>query len=197
MTATAHQVGYLALPADDAWPHWGDRVQCELYRENMAALCIAVVPLYSISSRANTSHASVLSSAVEKLLKREAPRGYDWHANDRFVTVWNTALCKCEDFQFVPIVGDEDVHIFTLIFVTEQTVKINCANGSCARASSHEYIEALIPRVPRPCLIGGVFNVDKIDLSYYMDDPEDAYICLLYTSPSPRDGLLYRMPSSA
>ena len=23
------------------------------------------------------------------------------------------------------------------------------------------------------------------------------YICLLYTSPSPRDGLLYRMPSSA
>ena len=25
----------------------------------------------------------------------------------------------------------------------------------------------------------------------------DAYICLLYTSPSPRDGLLSRMPSSA
>ena len=26
---------------------------------------------------------------------------------------------------------------------------------------------------------------------------ENAYICLLYTSPSPRDGLLSRMPSSA
>ena len=26
---------------------------------------------------------------------------------------------------------------------------------------------------------------------------ETAYICLLYTSPSPRDGLLSRMPSSA
>ena len=26
---------------------------------------------------------------------------------------------------------------------------------------------------------------------------EHAYICLLYTSPSPRDGLLSRMPSSA
>ena len=25
----------------------------------------------------------------------------------------------------------------------------------------------------------------------------DTFICLLYTSPSPRDGLLYRMPSSA
>ena len=26
---------------------------------------------------------------------------------------------------------------------------------------------------------------------------EEVYICLLYTSPSPRDGLLSRMPSSA
>ena len=26
---------------------------------------------------------------------------------------------------------------------------------------------------------------------------EDAHACLLYTSPSPRDGLLSRMPSSA
>ena len=33
-----------------------------------------------------------------------------------------------------------------------------------------------------------------------MTDPEVAdrtYVCLLYTSPSPRDGLLSRMPSSA
>ena len=29
-----------------------------------------------------------------------------------------------------------------------------------------------------------------------IDHPED-YVCLLYTSPSPRDGLLSRMPSSA
>ena len=28
-------------------------------------------------------------------------------------------------------------------------------------------------------------------------DPDHASICLLYTSPSPRDGLLSRMPSSA
>ena len=33
----------------------------------------------------------------------------------------------------------------------------------------------------------------------YMDSPPAGYtiICLLYTSPSPRDGLLSRMPSSA
>ena len=30
-----------------------------------------------------------------------------------------------------------------------------------------------------------------------MEQLEDEYSCLLYTSPSPRDGLLSRMPSSA
>ena len=30
-----------------------------------------------------------------------------------------------------------------------------------------------------------------------VDDARQAFICLLYTSPSPRDGLLSRMPSSA
>ena len=30
-----------------------------------------------------------------------------------------------------------------------------------------------------------------------LDDPEQSVLCLLYTSPSPRDGLLSRMPSSA
>ena len=35
-------------------------------------------------------------------------------------------------------------------------------------------------------------------MAYLMDPDEvDAYACLLYTSPSPRDGLLSRMPSSA
>ena len=31
----------------------------------------------------------------------------------------------------------------------------------------------------------------------YGEEFEELYICLLYTSPSPRDGLLSRMPSSA
>ena len=39
------------------------------------------------------------------------------------------------------------------------------------------------------------------DLNYEKDSKErmpwEHYICLLYTSPSPRDGLLSRMPSSA
>ena len=36
---------------------------------------------------------------------------------------------------------------------------------------------------------------DVNDPAYHRIDPDD--ICLLYTSPSPRDGLLSRMPSSA
>ena len=37
------------------------------------------------------------------------------------------------------------------------------------------------------------FNLEEDDLSYF----RTLHSCLLYTSPSPRDGLLSRMPSSA
>ena len=39
------------------------------------------------------------------------------------------------------------------------------------------------------------FCVDETCVSVYLPTP--VYLCLLYTSPSPRDGLLCRMPSSA
>ena len=37
----------------------------------------------------------------------------------------------------------------------------------------------------------------QFDLTFLLDPPFESMICLLYTSPSPRDGLLSRMPSSA
>ena len=46
--------------------------------------------------------------------------------------------------------------------------------------------------------IGGVSSFLKEknkDIKIYLSDPKGS--CLLYTSPSPRDGLLSRMPSSA
>ena len=43
---------------------------------------------------------------------------------------------------------------------------------------------------------GGLFTVDLSSNVYYRVN-NDCQTCLLYTSPSPRDGLLSRMPSSA
>ena len=44
----------------------------------------------------------------------------------------------------------------------------------------------------------GSGHTDKIHIAIgYLPNKETNYACLLYTSPSPRDGLLSRMPSSA
>ena len=40
-------------------------------------------------------------------------------------------------------------------------------------------------------------NANEKQLTQNIELARQAYICLLYTSPSPRDGLLSRMPSSA
>ena len=39
--------------------------------------------------------------------------------------------------------------------------------------------------------------VELGSVSEVLTNPQHPYTCLLYTSPSPRDGLLSRMPSSA
>ena len=46
-------------------------------------------------------------------------------------------------------------------------------------------------------ILGLVAATMEADGLIDLDDPVSLYICLLYTSPSPRDGLLSRMPSSA
>ena len=38
---------------------------------------------------------------------------------------------------------------------------------------------------------------EKTGLGFVQSEDEQLKVCLLYTSPSPRDGLLSRMPSSA
>ena len=59
-------------------------------------------------------------------------------------------------------------------------------------------------RLPQPLLLEGEAGVGKTEaaraLAAVLDTPLirlQCYDCLLYTSPSPRDGLLSRMPSSA
>ena len=45
--------------------------------------------------------------------------------------------------------------------------------------------------------IGGWLTGTTFATSWYTHGLASSYLCLLYTSPSPRDGLLSRMPSSA
>ena len=45
--------------------------------------------------------------------------------------------------------------------------------------------------------IHGTFEVNKDSIKWIMRNVKTSMFCLLYTSPSPRDGLLSRMPSSA
>ena len=42
-----------------------------------------------------------------------------------------------------------------------------------------------------------MLEFENINLALVSKDEHPNHICLLYTSPSPRDGLLSRMPSSA
>ena len=46
-------------------------------------------------------------------------------------------------------------------------------------------------------LTGQAIDTSKFAPTVAAQDPLQAQACLLYTSPSPRDGLLSRMPSSA
>ena len=53
----------------------------------------------------------------------------------------------------------------------------------------------------QPCLVmqhgdGGMYPVDRLVAAADVGSAP-TMLCLLYTSPSPRDGLLSRMPSSA
>ena len=49
-----------------------------------------------------------------------------------------------------------------------------------------------------PYFITGAQALGSISVKKHNIEPlPTAYLCLLYTSPSPRDGLLSRMPSSA
>ena len=67
---------------------------------------------------------------------------------------------------------------------------------------------ALFERFPKLGLVGGMMGFDEVPLARIAEDvswgvapckPIERRVpaCLLYTSPSPRDGLLSRMPSSA
>ena len=71
---------------------------------------------------------------------------------------------------------------------------IRCGDGNIIVAGGQESMSNAPHYIK--LLKGEKINEDKIKNTMIIDGLWDVY-CLLYTSPSPRDGLLSRMPSSA
>ena len=71
-----------------------------------------------------------------------------------------------------------------------------------AQRNYHDLIDKisnLIGSSEKYMLFAEVLSLADLSVTYMSSDPISAWyrVCLLYTSPSPRDGLLSRMPSSA
>ena len=71
---------------------------------------------------------------------------------------------------------------------TPQEVALNCD-------VAEDYARHFIMRIGTPIEVRQA--TAEQTTGYPDDNPKTIYGCLLYTSPSPRDGLLSRMPSSA
>ena len=99
-----------------------------------------------------------------------------------------------------PLVGAFSKHLHTLtnqrlIRMREKVPSYNFT-VTWTPGKNHHIADAL-SRAPvfGPCETK--FETEQLDICMRIFDPSLRRICLLYTSPSPRDGLLSRMPSSA
>ena len=140
-----------------------------------------------------------LGDTIELSIQKKIGEQYQWQEkiNGQFVDIHSAT-----DHQyFIPITSvDQDNSIFRV------EVTLEHENISCSQASNE--VQLIIPSKPPACK--NKLNVslnNRCDLyltpsqltnSNYPDEIYTIiYTCLLYTSPSPRDATLSRMPSSA
>ena len=73
-------------------------------------------------------------------------------------------------------------------------LRIAAGEGNLEVYEFQNLIQRRCPDVPQPDVTwcGGISGLRRVALR-----AQENHLCLLYTSPSPRDGLLSRMPSSA
>ena len=79
-----------------------------------------------------------------------------------------------------------------VVYLSEQGNSLPFAKWTCYDAGVHSACIVRWPGVVKPGSVSDAL-VEYVDIVPTFVD----IICLLYTSPSPRDGLLSRMPSSA
>ena len=77
------------------------------------------------------------------------------------------------------IVAEEGSTLMEIIRDEGLEIEASCG-GCCACATCHVYVDS-----------------DWVNKLIQKDDDEESMLCLLYTSPSPRDRQKSRMPSSA
>ena len=83
------------------------------------------------------------------------------------------------------------ISVFVLFLMIYACIRFRASRNPNPSKTTHNVaVEVLWTLIP--CLILIVMAVPSFKILYKQDT-----ICLLYTSPSPRDGLLSRMPSSA
>ena len=81
----------------------------------------------------------------------------------------------------------------TIIFSSTKNLELNIDNEVINQFNLDSILESLFKRGIQSMIVeGGAYTIQK-----FIDSDKWDCICLLYTSPSPRDGLLSRMPSSA
>ena len=112
---------------------------------------------------------------------------------------------KSIEIVIVPNLGEINSHQDNVGIILEEkkVLKIlskRYENVLITEINSEEDLESLVKRKP-DLVFSGVkyfsFNNKNIWLNDYLEIFEIPYICLLYTSPSPRDAHESRMPSSA
>ena len=137
--------------------------------------------------------------------QREGPRTTTWQLAP-IITVWRRTILAAPAMwlrKAVEFAGDDP----DLKFDLEIFCKASGGSGNEDRAtigvpSSEPRLEPYPTPNPKVSLGGQrlfdtFYWIGDTGVGAWLITSNDGYICLLYTSPSPRDGLLYRMPSSA
>ena len=113
------------------------------------------------------------------------------------VLIFDTTLRDGEQSPGATMSLSEKIEIATLL--DEMGVDIIEAGFPIASEGDFEAVSE-ISKVIKGASVCGLARANKVDIERCWRAIESAAkprICLLYTSPSPRDGLLSRMPSSA